>query len=467
MRILIICTLITFTASAAPPAFEQWTQYESNPFVIQLDMPAPEDSAGGVITADVDNDGLLDYLVTVPGHLAAYSHNGAKLWIREVDIRVGGSSERVGLPGHCGPGVTAGDIDGDGATEVLYLLGGTTNARGLEVVDGATGDLEWRTDPPIPEGTERWEHLVIADFRGEGDRDLLLQTTNKDGYRVGHHLVAYALADLRAGRAKPLWQRADFTTCAHNGARVADLDGDGRDEVLGGTMVGPDGVFRTIIPLRGHIDSIFAYDVRPDLPGLEVVALEEGGSTKDGGGNRVFLYNAERLIWESNYQHWEPQNAAVGEFDAERPGLEIWCRSRYNTHQKPWVHDSKGAVVAHYEMDTVAPKGWTDAGVEIIYTIDWTGGPTQLAAAKERHTDGDLCIFDPVSGAFVERFDEQAARLYVVDVAGDWREELIALNGNELRIYHNAAPNPDPDHPRLWSQPHYRKSKLAYNYYSP
>jgi len=241
----------------------------------------------------------------------------------------------------------------------------------------------------------------------------------------------------------------------------------GRDEVLGGTLVGPDGAFRTIIPLRGHIDSIFAYDVRPDLPGLEVVALEEGGSTKDAGGNRVFLYNADRLIWETHYQHWEPQNAAVGEFDAARPGLEIWCRSRFNTRQKPWVHDARGALLARYEMDDVAPEGWADEGVEIIYAIDWTGGPTQLAAAKERHTDGDVCVFNPVTGVFVERFQEKAARLYVADVAGDWREEIVVLNGNELHIYHNPAPNPNRDHPRLWAQPHYRKSKLTYNYYSP
>lgn len=24
------------------------------------------------------------------------------------------------------------------------------------------------------------------------------------------------------------------------------------------------------------------------------------------------------------------QNAAIGDFDIERPGLEIWCRFRYN-----------------------------------------------------------------------------------------------------------------------------------------
>ncbi len=68
---------------------------------------------------------------------------------------------------------------------------------------------------------------------------------------------------------KPLWRRDDFLANAHNGARVADLDGDGQDEVLGGTIVAPDGKVLSRIPLKGHIDSLFVADVRPDIPGLE------------------------------------------------------------------------------------------------------------------------------------------------------------------------------------------------------
>ena len=321
--------------------------------------------------------------------------------------------------------------------------------------------------PPIPPGTERWEHLVVADFRGEGDRDLLLQTTNAKGYRVGHHLAAYRLEDLKQCNYNTLWVRDDFTTCAHNGARVADIDGDGKDEVLGGTLVDDTGVFLAKVPLRGHIDSIFVYDVRPDLPELEIVALEEGGDTEEAGGNRIFLYNAEQVLWETDYQHWEPQNAAVGDFDPQRAGLEVWCRSRFNEHQKPFVFDAKGELISHYAMDDVAPEGWTVAGVEVIWTIDWTGGPKQLAAAKERHESGDIGVFDPISGAFVARFTTKADRLYVADVSGDWREELIVLQGNELRVYHNPESNPNPDHPRLWTRPHYRRSKMTWNYYSP
>ncbi|MGC8738929.1 MAG: hypothetical protein ACP5UA_09835 [Candidatus Hydrogenedens sp.] len=64
--------------------------YPQNPFVISLEIPAPEDSAGNLIVADLDGDKRMDYLVTRSGYIAGYSWNGEKLWIKNVDIRVGG-----------------------------------------------------------------------------------------------------------------------------------------------------------------------------------------------------------------------------------------------------------------------------------------------------------------------------------------------------------------------------------------
>ena len=122
-------------------------QYEENPFVFALDIPGPTDSAGGLVAADLNNDGLMDYLVTVPGNIAAYGHNGSKLWILNIDVRVGGSSEREGLPGHCGPGVQAADIDGDARTVVLFL----TQDSVVHVVDGASGEGKWAAKPPFPD----------------------------------------------------------------------------------------------------------------------------------------------------------------------------------------------------------------------------------------------------------------------------------------------------------------------------
>lgn len=455
-RLLLFLLVAACMAPCATPAAD-WPQYETNPFVIEIDIPAPEDSAGSMITADVDGDGLMDYLVTVRGYVACHGHDGAQRWLHEVDVMVGGSSEREGLPGHHGPGVAAGDVDGDGKTEVVYLL----REGALRVVDGATGAERLRVALKAPAGAERWEHLAIANFRGTGDHDLLLQATNASDYRMGRYLAAFAYESLAAGKLEPLWATDKFFACAHNGARLADLDGDGRDEVLGGMIISPEGKKLCEIPAKGHLDSIFAGDVQPNRPGLEVVALEEGG------GNQVFLCNAKKPIWESTYEGIEPQNAALGDFDPVRPGLEVWCRSRFDTDQKPFVIDARGELAAAYELATGAPDDWTKAGLEVICTIDWTGEPRQLAVAKERHEAGDICVFDPMNGAFIRRIQEQADRLYVADVSGDWREEILVLRGGSLRIYQNTDPNPNPGHARLWQSPVYRRMKMTWNYYSP
>lgn len=445
----VCCTLLCATATCAA-----WTQYPQNPFEIRMDFQISDANPGAIVAADLDGDGLMDYLVTRPGKIGAYAHGGKALWVLDVDVQVSDSSETTGLPGLHGAGVQAGDIDGDGKAEVVFL----TRDGFINVAEGATGKSKLRRKMKSPEGSERWEHVVIANFRGKGDRDLLLQATNKDGYRMGKYLAAYA-ADKLDG--DPLWRTDRYLGCAHTGARIADIDLDGRDEVLGATIVDHDGKVTEPCPVRGHLDSIFVYDILPDVRGLEVVALEEGG------GNRVFLFNRDKLFWETHYDHQEPQNAAVGSFDKGSSGLEIWCRSRYNTHQKPFVFGSTGKLLSHYEMDSVAPKGWTEEGVEVIWVIDWTGEEKQLAAAKERHTSGDVCVFDPRSGEFVKHIKDKADRLYVADVSGDWREEIIAVSGDRIRIYHNPDKNPRPNRDRLWKQNNYRRSKMTWNYYSP
>jgi hypothetical protein len=454
------------------------------PKIIKTDLPIQDEGTGGIIVADITGEGGMDFIITKEGHVAAYENSGERLWHKQVSIQVSKQSERNGLPGWHAPGVQAADVDGDKKTEILFL----SKNNELFILNGIDGAIKFKLILKPPIEAKRWEHLVVSNFRGKGDCDLLLQATNSEGYRMGRYIAAFAL-DFKKGKQllSLLWQRDDFVPSAHSGARVADLDGDGKDEVLGGIIISPKGQRLTKIPVRGHIDSIFVTDISPDISGLEVVALEEGGKRRFfkhnkvsifrflnrmtnrlfPTGNRVFLYNKNRLIWQSNFNYFEPQNASIGEFDTSRTGLEIWCRSRFNEHQKPFVFDAKGHVIANYEMDNVAPEGWTIRGVEEISPINWTGAPRQLLAAKERHKLGEVAIFDAISGEFLYRFKENANRLYVADVYGDWREELIVLNGNEIRIYENTEPNPNYNRARLWTKNYYKRSKMTWNYYNP
>jgi hypothetical protein len=461
-RLSLALALLATVATAFPTTS---VHASIEPRVVPLDFAVGENGEGSVIAADLDGSGVMDFVVTAPGKIGAYRQDGERVWLLEADVRVSaGSSESRGLPGHHAPGVQVADIEGNSQPRLLYL----DQASTVHIHDAATGTKVRSVRVPHPAGAERWEHLVVANLRGQGDRDVVLQATNAKGYRVGRYVAAYAIEDLEG---KPLWQTDHFGALAHGPFRVADLTGDGRDEICGFTLLSPEGKstdwnYPPISPEFGkgrsfHIDGLTIEDVRPDVPGLEVVLLEEGR-------NYVGVVNFERglLWWETRHQE-EPQNAAVGEFDPQRPGLEIWNRSRHNRNQTPWVFDARGQVIAEYPMSQVAPEGWTDAGVEVIVPIHWTGAPTQLIAAKERHTRGDVAVIEPLTGRFVLRLKEQADRLYVADVSGDWREEIIVINGRELRVYENPDPNPRPHQPRLWERQHYRRNKMTWNYYSP
>lgn len=59
-------------------------------------------------------------------------------------------SESQGLPGHHGPGVAAGDVDGDGKCEVIFL----TKDGVLHFVEGATGKESANAKPPVPKRAE-------------------------------------------------------------------------------------------------------------------------------------------------------------------------------------------------------------------------------------------------------------------------------------------------------------------------
>ncbi len=451
-----------------------WPQYATNPFVIRLDIPVPKDDKGSIIVADLNDDGLMDYVVTVPGHIAAYDNGGRKLWIVRADVRLSMDSEKWGLPGQHAPGVQAADVDEDGQTEVLFLTEDST----IHAIDGATGAEEWTAKPSVPEGARQWEHLVVACFHGRGDTDLLLQATNKDGYRMGRYLSAHRIRNLKEGNLTPLWETESFLACAHTAARVADLNGDGKDEVIGGSLLSSEGRELYKFPLTGHIDAITVADVRPDIPGLEVVAFEEG-DRRQKERERVFLANSDGLIWQVNHENREPQDGAVGDFDPGRPGLEIFCRSRgtglaakpipvekfpANGYQKPFVLDSRGSVISDYSTADIVPDSWTPMGLQVCQTIHWDGTPKALVVATEREQNGNVAVFDPIGGKFLLHLkEEKADRLYVADVSGDWREEFVILNGNELHVYHDGAPNPNPNRRRFWSDAHYVRNKMTWN----
>jgi hypothetical protein len=74
--------------------------------VIKLPLPAlaSDDSAGGIVAAELNGDGKPDFLVTRRGHLAVMRNDGATLWSKAIAIGVTSQSEANGLRAHAAQG---------------------------------------------------------------------------------------------------------------------------------------------------------------------------------------------------------------------------------------------------------------------------------------------------------------------------------------------------------------------------
>ncbi|MBD3173781.1 MAG: hypothetical protein GF320_01265 [Armatimonadia bacterium] len=406
---------------------------------------------GGLFAHDLDGDGELDFVFTGPGFIAAYDKDGNRLWHRDAAI--------VLFPYTHHPSAIAGDMDGDGQQEVGYL----DEDDEVKIVDGATGEPDWSFDPP---GQPR--ALVLMNARGEGDRDILLQMDQT-------HLM---VVDAQSGR--PVWGTQEYRGIEHSPAKVADLDGDGRDEVAGAVIIDDDsGVLSPWDPGDRYrsMDSLAIADVIPGLP-LEVVMAEQLGAD-----SHTVVLSPDELVWSAlNPWDWEdPDKVVVGDFDPGRPGLEIFNRSSggdgtakrgneepYSNELAPWVLDSSGELISKYHLLDKAPEGWTGHGIEEIFPIDWDGSGRQLIAGTERHTLGRSAIIEPITGEFVEVFDTAATRLYVVDLEGDAREEVVAVDEDgTVHVFGNPDPSAAPGAPSPWTLEHYRRGKQNWNYYSP
>jgi len=439
-------------------------------FSLHPNQPLSDEYRGALTVADVDSDNQMEFIVMTKENqwdegtagLGVYEIDGSILWYNhDIDIYNNGNAENHGLPGWQGPGYSKGDVDGDGQTEIVYIK---EDLKTLVILNGLTGAQE-KTIDLDPGGNEPGFGLCqIVNLRGEGDKDIICQ-----GWDIGNFDI---IASFNLDTGQRLWRRTDYIGVKHGGFRAADIDDDGLDEVAGAVIIDHDGTRMNSwnYPVgmdydSKHFDSIFIYDVRPDLPGLEIILLEELWSPSD---DHTSVVNPSRVIWRRDFNLLEPQNSAVGDFDTSRAGLEIWCRSRFDSDQRPWVYDAQGNVIANWVMNDKKPAGWTEKGIENINSIDWDGSDRQYIAAKERHEDGDIAIINAMTGDFIKTWSNKASRIYVADVLGDYREEIVVLNSeeNKVYVYSNGAVNTNNKN-SYWSFNYYKRQKDNFNYYSP
>lgn len=509
---LTLIGLLIITSSPLPTKAD-FPEYASNPF----SFPVPEAPLMGTFfVSDLDNDDVPDFTFRSETTLYAYQQNGELLWYTNVPYPVPAIN-------NWGTKHGAADVDGDGHVEVVAL----NNSEQLLIFDGATGDLETTYDLP-PLGTDQMGcHVIVVNLRNAGDHDAIIQTcdvhnenhsyqAHAKGYYLNRSLIAMNLEtgdtlwtlNQNANPADGLYE--GYWGQAHGPLFAADIDQDGLDEVIGGNLVEENGSVRDLgypdawvtydeaSSFVDHLDAISVGNFRPDLPGLEWVVTEEDGISPQSEYHTVLMHSGGVLWYEEmdfpGYEFFrEPQHTAVGNFDLSAPHCEVWARSRLGggdpaffyrpfDSQWPWVFNSIGTIIASYRTIEKLPPGFNTTpdlgnrmGIEMMWTIDWTGSPKENIAARARiYPGGHFGVFDAVTCDTVWTSmghypSIQTFNLYVADIAGDGREEMIVYDfaDGQIKVFWNPADNPyQPKLPK-WDDPLYRRLKQNWNHYSP
>ncbi|MGQ9732999.1 MAG: rhamnogalacturonan lyase family protein [Candidatus Zipacnadales bacterium] len=354
---------------------------------------------------DLDNDGHLDYLVARNSKqcvtaLTAYANNGHELW----RWGQGGSADiSYDVPANIY------DIDLDGRAEVLCSV-----ERYLLVLDGRTGAEKTRW--PLPTDLAVADCLVIANLRGlHQPADILIKTRYD-------HLWAFT------NEWQLLWE---FVGNTGHHPDVADIDNDGRDEVLCGfSLIDHDGTVLWQKDLPGHADAARLVSMEPAGP---LCAL----NTCCGGNDAVLTALSGEFIWRQRPKITDVhfQTAHVGEIRPRVAGYEI-------------LIDEGWAQPARVRLVMLSATGEWLGAFYVSYPrfhrlIDWDGdGVMEIAIPS----DGVICTGE---GEVIAKLEggptlggpgTESPMAQAADVQGDGRDELILFNAAEIAVFANPAP---------------------------
>ena len=416
---------------------------------IRLQDPKTTFQKVGVV--DLDGDGRLDYVLKTPRDnidpagsywkpspdtyvLEAYRHDGTFLW----KLDLGWAIER----GIWYSPLVIWDLDGDGCAEVAAKIGEgdprdedgrvTQGPEWLAVFGGRDGTELARVPWPSRDGFRNYNlasrnQIAVAYLDGKTPCLLALRGTyarmKVDAYefRDGmlHGLWKYDNEKL----PRRYWGQGEHMT------HCFDADGDGRDEVLLGSLMLDD----TGVPLwttgMGHPDYAYIGDHDPARPGLEIFYGIETRARKNGlsmvdPATGKFLWGLDE---PTVHIHGK---GLCADIDPTVPGRECFgldCTSKVpDVRRGPWLWSASGDLLWYEGTDL--PKTYS------LQSAYWDADLQREIVRGGRISDyRGANLATGVSGGIA----------LVADVLGDWREELIASVPGELRVYSTTIPASD------------------------
>lgn len=233
----------------------------------------------------------------------------------------------------------------------------------------------------------------------------------------------------------------DYAGMGAHSISVADVDGDGRDEIVYHAMVVDDdgtGLFTT--GLR-HGDALHVSDFNPARPGLEVFGIHENEAIRfHTPGTTLFDARTGALLW-SDGPGADVGRGLAADIDPRHPGAELWS-------PEAGLRTCSGLRIG------AAPRAST-------FAVWWDGDRLRELLDRNRilkwdWTRGMLTNLFTADGCSANN-GSKATPVLSADVLGDWREEVIfrTTDNRSLRIFTTPIPT---SHrlPTLMHDPQYR-----------
>lgn len=239
---------------------------------------------------------------------------------------------------------------------------------------------------------------------------------------------------------------------------VADVDEDGRDEIVYGSMVIDDNGKGLHTTGYGHGDAQHVSDFDPYRKGLEFFGCLEDEPT-----------------WGCNFRD-ATTGKVLYKFTSSGDDGRCMMDNISNSYPGSLGHSSASQTISSVKMGEVSEASsifhFKPTNISLNFRIYWDGDLLS-ELLDSPGTMSSPMIFKPEAGRLLTgavgnmNNDSKNNPCFQGDIIGDWREEIVVRNGaNGVSIYTSVIPSENPI-PCLWFDHQYRQAMvwqmMAYN----